>query len=65
MRTSTRDPISGNDVRVLDTAPFVVEGKGDDALKIYFESEDNKQAYLELAVEHPGNDFTYNLNNPV
>jgi len=64
MRISTTDPITMHDV--LDPAhhPFVVEGEGDNALKIYFESEETKQAYMELEVEHPGKDFKVNLNNP-
>jgi hypothetical protein len=31
---------------------------------IYFESEENKQAYLEIAVQNPGKDFKVNLDNP-
>ena len=65
MRVSTRDPISMNDVPDPTHHPFVVEGEGDNSLKIYFETEENKQAYLELEVEHPGKDFKVNLNNPV
>jgi hypothetical protein len=38
MITSTRDPISMNEITDLENAPFVIEGKGDNALKIYFES---------------------------
>lgn len=64
MRISTTDPISLNDVPNPEGHPFVVEGEGDTALKIYFESEENKQAYLDIAVEHPGEDFTTNLDNP-
>ena len=48
MLTTTRDPISMNDVTDLEHAPFVVEGTGDSALKIYFESEANKQEYLDI-----------------
>jgi len=54
-----------NDVPDPTHHPFVVEGEGDNALKIYFESEETKQAYMDLEVEHPGNDFKVNLNNPV
>ena len=32
--------------------------------KIYFENEANKKAYLEIETEHPGKDFTTNLDNP-
>jgi len=65
MRISTTDPISGADIKNPEGRPFVIEGKGEGALKIYFESEDNKKAYLEIQTEHPGEDFTTNLNNPV
>ncbi len=53
MITFTRDPITLNDVRNLDVAPFVVEGQGAGMLKIYFESEANKQEYLQTEV-HSG-----------
>lgn len=65
MRISTTDPITLNDVSNPENHPFVVEGEGGNALKIYFESEDTKKAYLEINVEHPGKDFQTNLNNPV
>jgi hypothetical protein len=64
MRISTTDPISGADIKNPEGCPFVLEGKGEGALKIYFENEDNKKAYLEIQTEHPGEDFTTNLDNP-
>lgn len=64
MRISTTDPITLNDVRDPEGHPFVIEGSGEAALKIYFESEETKRAYLDIPVEHPGKDFTFNLNNP-
>lgn len=48
MRVSTLDPISMNDVTDVDNAPYVIEGKGPDALKIYFENEANKAEYLDI-----------------
>ena len=48
MRISTLDPISMNDVIDTDSAPFVVEGEGPNALKIYFESEANRAEYLDI-----------------
>ncbi|MCR4300934.1 MAG: hypothetical protein NUV51_04930 [Sulfuricaulis sp.] len=42
----------------------MIEGKGEGALKIYFENEENKKAYLDIQTEHPGEDFTTNLDNP-
>lgn len=46
MRYKTTDPITGNDVTSLESAPYVIEGSGEDALKIYFESERSRTAYL-------------------
>jgi hypothetical protein len=46
MITVTRDPITLNDVQDLLNAPFVVEGQDDKAVKIYFESESNRDEYL-------------------
>ena len=65
MRISTTDPITLHDVPNPEQHPFIVEGSGANALKIYFESEENKRAYLAIAVEHPGEDFETNLDNPV
>lgn len=48
MRVSTLDPISLEDVTDLESAPFVIDGKGDGAIKIYFQSEDNRREYLEM-----------------
>ncbi len=65
MRVSTTDPITLRDVPDPERHPFVIEGEGDAAIKIYFESEDTKREYLAIQVEHPGKDFETNLNNPV
>jgi hypothetical protein len=46
MITFTRDPISLNDVQDLATAPFLIEGHDEKAVKIYFESEANRDEYL-------------------
>jgi hypothetical protein len=65
MRISTTDPITLNDVQNPEGHPFVIEGSGESALKIYFESEATKNEYLGISVEPPGEDFKINLNNPV
>jgi len=44
MRICTLDPISMNDVTDIENAPFVIDGD----LKIYFESEANKNEYLDI-----------------
>lgn len=48
MRVTTLDPISMQDVIDTDNAPYVIEGDGPDALKIYFQNEANKAEYLEI-----------------
>lgn len=53
MRSTTVDPISGNEVTDIANAPFVIEGSGEDALKIYFESQQNKISYLEIEAKTP------------
>jgi hypothetical protein len=69
MIVSTTDPISLVDVPNPEAHPFVVEGEGDNALKIYFENEENKNTYLGIylgiEVEHPGKDSETNLDNLV
>lgn len=63
MRIETTDPITGNTLKNPEGHPFVIEGSGENALKIYFESEESKRAYLEIEVEHPDKDLP-NLDNP-
>lgn len=64
MRIETTDPISGVTLKNPEARPFVIEGQGESALKIFFENEENKKAYLDIATEHPGEDFSTNLDNP-
>lgn len=46
MRICTLDPITLNDVTDLENAPFVMDGD----LKIYFQSEENRQEYLGIEI---------------
>jgi hypothetical protein len=48
MRVCTLDPLSLKDVTDLNSAPFVIEGKGGTTVTIYFESERNKEEYLSI-----------------
>lgn len=64
MIISTTDPISLVYVQNPEAHPFVIEGDGDSALKIYFENEENKNAYLGIEVEHPEENLQSNLDNP-
>ena len=50
MRISTLDPISMHDVHKIDSAPFVIEGTGPNALNVYFENEANKAEYPDIPV---------------
>jgi YHS domain-containing protein len=45
MQIQTTDPVNGEKVTDI-YAPFVVERNGEDARKIYFTSDENKQIYL-------------------
>ena len=46
---STIDPISGRDIEDLAGRPHHVDGN----LVIYFESEQTKQEYLDMPLDHP------------
>ncbi len=41
MRTTTTDPMTLNEATDLDNAPLLIEGQGDNAIKIYLESAGN------------------------
>ena len=59
IRTTT-DPITMRDVTDLDQHPCMYDGDADNGLEIYFESEETRQAYLNLKPHDPkivaGND---------
>jgi len=65
MIISTTDPISLTEVQNPESHPFVVEGDGENALKIYFENEENKSIYLGIDAEHQGEDFEPKPDNSV
>ena len=46
-RIETTDPISGNSLEHLVDMPYVIETKNNDSLVIYFESEYNRDLYLQ------------------
>ncbi len=51
-RIETTDPITGNTLDQLMDMPYVIENMDDDSLVIYFESEKNRDRYLEDPTEH-------------
>ena len=57
---TTIDPVTGNKVTDLEHHPFVVEGIGMAAVKIYFESEDTKRVYV---LDHPDDPSLFNDND--
>lgn len=54
MRTTTLDPMSLNDVTDLENAPFIIEGEGASAIKIYFETVQNRDDYLNIELHGEG-----------
>ena len=48
---STTDPITLNDVPNPEEHPCVYEGDGDNGLEVYFETEENRQIYLNMSTD--------------
>lgn len=63
-RIERTDPISLKTIDDPTGHPYVVEGDRDHSLLIYFESEENRRAYLDIPVEHPLSEMSVNLDNP-
>jgi hypothetical protein len=61
---TTTDPITGETILNPEFKPFVVEGEGHLAIKIYFESEETRRAYLDNTVEDPHHRFVLNEAKP-
>jgi len=52
---TTTDPITGEEIRNPEYKPFVIEGRDHLAIKIYFESEETRRQYLDIAGGEPIN----------
>jgi hypothetical protein len=63
-RVERTDPISFHTIEDPTSHPYVVEGDEDHSLLIYFDSDANRRAYLEIPVEHPISELPVNLDNP-
>ena len=50
-RIETTDPITGKSLKQLVNMPYVIENENDDSLVIYFESEYNRDLYLQNAAD--------------
>ena len=71
MIITTTDPITGEEIRNPEYKPFVIEGRDHLAVKIYFESEETRRQYLDIAGAESLNDAyrskitrTRNSRNP-
>ncbi len=51
-RIETTDPITGRPLKQIVNMPYVIENVNDDSLVIYFESEYNRDLYLQNPAEH-------------
>ena len=51
-RIETTDPITGKALKQLINMPYVIENNNHDSLVIYFESEYNRDLYLQNPSEH-------------
>ena len=56
MIITTTDPITGEEIRNPEYKPFVIEGRDHLAVKIYFESEETRRQYLDIAGAESIND---------
>jgi len=50
MRITTMDPMTLNDVKDISNAPYVIEGDGQQSIKIDFETEASKQEYVDMEI---------------
>ena len=48
MEILTIDPMTGNEVTTLNDNLSIIDGTGDDAIKIYFESERTLNEFIEF-----------------
>jgi hypothetical protein len=48
MIITTTDPVTGEHLHNLTAKPFIIEGQGRLAVKIYFESEETRLSYIHM-----------------
>lgn len=54
-RINTIDPMTGNDIEDVTSHPSLADGN----LTVYFETEANRKAYIDLPVDHPNMRLPY------
>ena len=63
-RIEATDPVSGKALKQLMGMPYVVESSEKDDLIIYFESEENRDIYLENPETHELTHYTKHPGSP-
>ena len=63
-RIETTDPISGRSLDQLMNMTYVIDNDDDARLIIYFESEQNRDLYLEDPTEHKLEHYNEHSGNP-
>ena len=51
-RIETTDPITGRALKEIVDMPYVIENENEDSVVIYFESEYNRDLYLQNPRQH-------------
>ena len=51
-RIETTDPITGRALKEIVDMPYVIENDNEDSVVIYFESEYNRDLYLQNPAQH-------------
>lgn len=60
----TTDPISGNDIENAHDYPSYTDKGNETELTVYFENEQNKQAFLDIPLKPPIGNLNINFDNP-
>lgn len=63
-RIETTDPITGISLKQLMNMPYVIESAEEEDLVIYFESEQNRDKYLQDPEQHELEHYTSHPGSP-
>jgi len=58
------DPISLKDLPDVTGLPSNIDVGAETSVTVYFESEANRRAFMDIPVEHPTGELSVNLDNP-
>jgi hypothetical protein len=62
--TYTIDPITGRNIEKPEGHPCIHVADEFHDLTVYFESEQTKQQFMDVQVEHPESEMRHTLDNP-